>query len=265
MTCVELEIPEWDAVQQRDKLIGCSLTGWQDMVNAVDLDRDGQADVLRKLRSVAKKESEMYATEIGEGVPLLVTTVKPEGTLSQLPTVSSGVHYSHSPYYIRRVRISAQDPLIKVCEELGYPIFPEVGQDMETCKTKVIEFPVKSPEGKTKYDVSAIEQLENYKMFMEEYVDHNCSITVHVREHEWEAVEEWVWKHWDEVMAVSFLSLDDSFYELLPYEAITEEEFHTRRAEMKPFRPSLLQKYEKVETQLDIGTDGCESGACPVR
>jgi len=265
MTCVELEIPEWDAVQQRDKLIGCSLTGWQDMVNAVDLDRDGQADVLRKLRSVAKKESEMYATEIGEGVPILVTTVKPEGTLSQLPTVSSGVHYSHSPYYIRRVRISAQDPLIKVCEELGYPIFPEVGQDMETCKTKVIEFPVKSPDGKTKYDVSAIEQLENYKMFMEEYVDHNCSITVHVREHEWEAVEEWVWKHWDEVMAVSFLSLDDSFYELLPYEAITEEEFHTRRAEMKPFRPSLLQKYEKVETQLDIGTDGCESGACPVR
>src|SRR6056297_1351793 len=30
MTSVELEIPDWDAVQQRDKLTGCSLTGWQD-------------------------------------------------------------------------------------------------------------------------------------------------------------------------------------------------------------------------------------------
>ncbi len=265
MTCVELELPMWDAVQQRDKLIGCSLTGWQDMVNATNMTIESQGSLLKKLREVAKKEAEMYALELGQNVPLLVTTVKPEGTLSQLPTVSSGVHYSHSPYYIRRVRISADDPLVKVCEELDYPVFPEVGQELETCSTKVVEFPVKAPEGRTKYDVSAIEQLENYKLFMENYVDHNCSITVHVRNHEWEAVEEWVWKHWDEVMAVSFLSLDDSFYELLPYESIDEEEYNKRLNNMKAFRPSLISKYEKEEIVFDIGTDGCESGACPVR
>jgi len=265
MTCVELELPMWDAVQQRDKLIGCSLTGWQDMVNATNMTIESQGTLLKKLREVAKKEAEMYALELGQNVPLLVTTVKPEGTLSQLPTVSSGVHYSHSPYYIRRVRISADDPLVKVCEELDYPVFPEVGQELETCSTKVVEFPVKAPEGRTKYDVSAIEQLENYKLFMENYVDHNCSITVHVRNHEWEAVEEWVWKHWDEVMAVSFLSLDDSFYELLPYESIDEAEYNKRLSNMKAFRPSLISKYEKEEIVFDIGTDGCESGACPVR
>ena len=44
--------------------------------------------------------------------------------------------------------------------------------------------------GKTKNDVSAIEQLEIYKMFMTHYTDHNCSITVHVKEDEWEKVEE---------------------------------------------------------------------------
>jgi ribonucleoside-diphosphate reductase alpha chain/ribonucleoside-triphosphate reductase len=265
MTCVELEIPTWDAVQQRDKLVGCSLTGWQDMVNATQLTIEQQADLLRKLRSVAKKEVEVYAVELGGRVPILVTTIKPEGTLSQLPTVSSGVHFSHSPYYIRRVRISADDPLVKVCEELNYPVFPEVGQDMETCSTKVIEFPVMAPEGKTKYEVSAIEQLEIYKLFMEHYVDHNCSITIHVRNHEWEAVEEWVWNNWDEVMALSFLSLEDNFYELLPYEAIEKEEFEKRVAQMQPFRPSLIAKYEKQETVFDIGSDGCESGACPVR
>ena len=104
--------------------------------------------------------------------------------------------------------------------ELEYPIFPEVGQDEKTCTTKVIEFPVKSPNGKTKYDVSALEQLENYKLFMENYVDHNCSITVHVRDKEWDQVEEWVWNNWDDVVALSFLSLDDNFYDLLPYEQI---------------------------------------------
>lgn len=265
MTCVELELSKWDEVQARDRLIGCSLTGWQDMVNALHFTKEDEIDLLKKLRTIAQKEAEVYAMEIGGKVPLLVTTVKPEGTLSQLPTVSSGVHYSHSPYFIRRVRISSDDPLVKVCEELNYPVFPEVGQDLETCATKVVEFPVKAPEGKTKYDVTAIEQLENYKMFMEHYVDHNCSITVHVRNHEWEAVEEWVWNNWDDCLALSFLSLDDSFYELLPYEAIDENEYHKRREAMLPFRPSLISKYEKRETVFDIGTDGCENGVCPIR
>lgn len=191
--------------------------------------------------------------------------LKSHNTLSQLPGVSSGIHYSHSPFFIRRVRINADDPLVKVCEELGYSIKPEVGQDWETCNTKVIEFPVKAPKGKTKYDISAIEQLENYKMFMEHYVDHNASITVHVRDDEWEAVEEWVWNNWDDVVALSFLSLDDSFYELMPYESITEKEYNKMASELPTFIPSLLNKYEKEELQLDVGNDGCESGICPIR
>lgn len=265
MTCVELELPRWNHVQTRDRLLGCSLTGWQDMVNAVGFSKEDEAKLLAKLRRVAREAADEYARSLDHNPPILVTTVKPEGTLSQLPAVSSGVHYSHSEYFIRRVRINAHDPLVRVCEELGYPVYPEVGQDWSTCVTKVVEFPIKSPEGKTKYDVSAIEQLENYKMFMENYVDHNCSITVSVRNDEWEDVEEWVWNNWDDLVAVSFLPLDDSFYELLPYEAISEEEYTKRVKEMKPFIPSLIQKYEVVETDLDIGDDGCENGVCPVR
>ncbi len=65
-------------------------------------------------------------------------------------------------------------------------------------------------------DVSAVEQLDIYKMFMKNYVDHNCSITVHVQDHEWSLVEDWVWENWDDVLALSFLSFEDSFYDLLP-------------------------------------------------
>lgn len=265
MTCVELELPHWDKVQQRDKLVGCSLTGWQDLVNATTMDIEAQKKLLSMLRKAARNEVDAYAKEIGQNIPLLVTTVKPEGTLSQLPTVSSGVHYSHSPYYIRRIRISAHDPLVKVCEELEYPVYPEVGQDWDTCSTKVVEFPVKAPAGRTKYDISAIEQLENYKLFMESYVDHNCSITIHVRNHEWEEVEEWVWNHWDDVVALSFLALEDNFYQLLPYESIDEEEYNKRLRSMKAFIPSLISKYEEKEMDLDIGSDSCDNGICPIR
>lgn len=265
MTCVELELPKWNDVQERDRLIGCSLTGWQDMVNALGMDRKAQAGLLRQLRQAARDAAREYAKELGQPEPLLVTTVKPEGTLSQLPTVSSGVHYAHAPYFIRRVRVSSDDPLVKVSEELGYPVLPEVGQEWESCATKVIEFPVKAPEGKTKYDASAIEQLENYKLFMDNYVDHNCSITVSVRNEEWDMVEEWVWKNWDNIVAISFLPLDDSFYELLPYEAISKEEYEHRAAAMKPFVPSLLTKYEHEEKAYEIENDNCENGICPIR
>lgn len=265
MTCRELEMYRWDRVQKRDRLLGCSLTGWQDMVNATGLDRAQQAQLLDELRAQARKAADEMADQLGGNRPLLVTTIKPEGTLSLLPTVSSGVHYSHSPYYIRRVRITATDPLCRVCEELGYPVLPEVGQDPEDPTTKVLEFPVKAPAGRVKGDVTAIEQLENYKMFMEHYVDHNCSITVHVRENEWDDVEQWVWDHWDDVVALSFLSYDDSFYELLPYEEIDQAEYQRRKAAMRPFNPALLCCYEHEETELDIGASDCANGVCPVR
>jgi len=265
MTCRELEIHQWDAVQQRDHLLGCSLTGWQDMVNATEMTREDQIKLLEELRRMAHGAAKEMAAQLGGKEPLLVTTIKPEGTLSLLPAVSSGIHYSHSPYYIRRVRITAADPLCKVCEDLGYPVLPEVGQDPEDPITKVVEFPVQAPKGLVKSDVSAIEQLENYKMFMQHYVDHNCSITVHVRENEWEEVEQWVWENWDEVVALSFLSYDDNFYELMPYEAIDQEEYQRRRDAMRPFNPSLLSRYEHEETELDIGGSDCANGVCPVR
>src|SRR5699024_12728584 len=50
MTCRELEMHRWNQVQQRDRLLGCSLTGWQDMVNATGMDRAEQAALLDRLR-----------------------------------------------------------------------------------------------------------------------------------------------------------------------------------------------------------------------
>lgn len=265
MACIDFELYKWDLVNKEDMLIGCSLTGWQDMINATNMSEEEEIELLQKLRGIAHNSANELADKLGRNRPKLYTTVKPSGTLSQLPTVSSGIHFSHSPYYLRRVRINAHDPLVKVINELEYPIFPEVGQTWENYDTIVVEFPIKSPKRKTKYDISAIEQLEIYKKFMKHYCDHNVSITVHVRNNEWDTVEKWVWDNWDDVVAISFISLDDNFYQLMPYEEITKEEYEKRLSKMKTFIPSLINKYEKEELELDIGNDGCESGVCPIR
>jgi ribonucleoside-diphosphate reductase alpha chain/ribonucleoside-triphosphate reductase len=100
---------------------------------------------------------------------------------------------------------------------------------------------------------------------MTHYVDHNCSITVHVRANEWEGVEQWVWDNWDDIVAVSFLSLEDSFYDLLPYESITKDEYLELNKKMRPFVPSLISKYEFEESREEVIDTECSSGACPVR
>lgn len=265
MSLVELELNEWNVNHKRDRLVGCSLSGWQDMVNKTNMNFDDQCNLLRELREVAKNSINEYSKELNDKESVCITCEKPDGSLGLLAGVSPGVHFSHSPYYVRRIRINSNDPLVKVCEELKYPIFPEVGQSIDNCSTKVIEFPCKAPKGKTKGDVSAIEQLEVYKMFMNNYVDHNVSITVHVRDNEWDDVENWIWNNWDDIVAVSLLSYSDSFYKLMPYEEITEEEYNNRVNNMNAFVPSLLQKYEIGEDLFDVGNDGCESGVCPVR
>jgi len=67
------------------------------------------------------------------------------------------------------------------------------------------------------------------------------------------------------VVAVSFISLDDSFYDQMPYEAITKTEYEKRIKELIPFIPSLISKYEKEETEIDVGDETCSNGSCPIR
>ena len=78
MTLVDLEMPEWDKIHKRDRLTGCSLTGIQDAF--AHYDKDQQAEILTMLNEAANYEAEAYAYALRIPTPLLVTTVKPEGS-----------------------------------------------------------------------------------------------------------------------------------------------------------------------------------------
>ncbi|WP_297430346.1 ribonucleoside-triphosphate reductase, adenosylcobalamin-dependent [Clostridium sp.] len=265
MTLVNVELPNWNEVMQSDRIVGISLTGMMDMLNKTNMDYNDLGKLLKHLREVVRNEGIRYSNELGISVPELMTTIKPEGSLSTLPCVSSGIHYSHSNYYIRRVRISVSDPLYKMIETLKcYPIFNENGQNDENCTTKVIEFPIKAPEGKTKYDVGAIEQLELYKLSMMNWTDHNTSITVHVKDDEWDIVADWLYNNFDYVVGITFLPLMDETYPLLPYESISREEYEKRLKNIKPIDYELLAELDDDEEHEIIDKE-CANGVCPVR
>ena len=264
MTLVELELPHWSEVQKRDRLLGCSLTGWKDALAKSDIPYSREHHILRDLKQFARKTADDYARELRIPAPLLVTTVKPEGTLSQLAGgVSSGLHMSHSPYYIRRIRINATDPLVNVVKELGWNINAEVGQTMEDARTLVIDFPIASGAKITKDDITVSEQFRTYFGFQDNYTEHNSSNTITVKPDEWDRAERIVYKNWDNFVGVSFLSHDGGTYQLAPYEAISKERYEEMVKGMKPFDHTLLYKYEG-ESTLE-GADSCEGGACPIR
>ena len=273
MTLLDLELEDWNTVHKRDVLIGVSLTGWKDAMDKLNYDSNQEKTLLEHLQMVAREEAVAYAFVLRIPLPLLTTTVKPEGTLSQVANgVSSGLHMSYAPYYIRRVRINSHDPLVKVAQELGWTINPEVGTTGETFEEKmknaltlVIDFPVKASSSKSADEQTAVEQLENYFMFQEYYTEHNSSVTIYVADDEWDEVAKMIHERWDEFIGVSFLPKEDHNYELAPYEKITKEKYEELFNSMKPFDHTLLQKYEEQETERDeVNIKSCDSGICPL-
>lgn len=255
MTLVPLELPNWDKVQQRDRLLGCSITGFKDAMDRLNYNVEQENKLIKFIGDISRNEAARYAKEMRVNEPLLVNCVKPEGSLSVVANaVSCGLHMSHSPYYIRRIRISAADPLAKAIQQLGWSIHPEVGtkgdsreEQMANATTLVIDFPVSTGAKRTKFDITVEEQLNTYFNFQKLYTDHNSSNTITVRNHEWDKLKEIIYTNWDNFIGVSFLSLDEHSYHLAPYEACDEKTYMELQKITQPVDINILSKYELVD------------------
>lgn len=271
MTCVDLELPGWNEIHHRDRLLGCSITGYQDLIGMLP-EGFNEELFLEEMKKWTRFYADEYAEELGTPKSKLVTSVKPEGSLSLIAGgVSPGVHYQHSPYFIRRIRVNASDPLAKTALELGWQIHPEVGQTMENATTLVIDFPCKTEARKTKNDVSAIEQLKTYLMFQKNYTEHNASNTISVKPNEWEEVVDFVHTNWNDVLGVTFLESNSTYYPLMPYEECTKETYDDLVKKTRQFDPEILNNMEITtrnmgkEYEILDDKEGCENGVCPIR
>lgn len=273
MTTLDLELPDWDTVHKRDRLVGCSVTGWRDAMEMLGYDEEKETELMNYLEQIAISEAQGYSTFLRISNPLLITTVKPEGTLSQVANgVSSGIHASFAPFYIRRVRINADDPLAKVAFALNWRISPEVDtegdsydEQMKNAKTLVVDFPVKSGATKTSDEQTAKEQFENYLRFQRSYTEHNTSVTIYVKDHEWEEITDMIYDNWDEFVGVALLPHHGGDYQLAPYEKITEEAYEALKLQMEPFNIDLLNFIEENETEKDVeNMTSCDTGSCPI-
>ena len=251
--------PEWKRNCEEEALLGVSITGqW-------DCPAVRNAGILRKMKEVAIETNREYAARFGIRPSAAITCVKPSGNGSQLFNSSSGMHPRHAPYYVRRVRIESHNPIFKMMKDMGVPYYPEVGQSLDSATTFVLEFPAKSP-GKSIYkdDLTAIEQLEYWKMLKENYTEHNPSCTVSVGENEWLAVANWTYQNWDTIGGLSFLPRSKHSYRLAPYEEISQEKYEELLAKFPVIDFSKLILYEHDDSTEGARELACVAGVCEI-
>lgn len=268
-TCVNLDDGvlqrSWHELNEFLRLCGVGATG---IVKALDAwDRPDLK--LEQLKWAAQKGAHSMADELGLPRAKAVTTVKPSGTLSKIMDTTEGVHRPLGRYIFNNVTFSKHDPIVPVMRSAGYKVIEKPFES----ESVLITFPVAyedvefdEVDGKHVNLETAVEQLERYKLLMDNYVDHNCSVTISYDQSEIPAMIDWIMDNWDSYVGVSFIYRNDPTktaadlgYAYLPQEVVTKEVYDEYASRLLPVD---LDGSDSFDELMD---EGCATGACPIR
>lgn len=247
--------PETQRIVNQNMRMGIGVTGY---LQATEEQKSWLSSTYEHLR----KYDEEYSKAHGWNPSIKLTTVKPSGTLSLLPGVTSGCHPAYARYLIRRIRVASNHELVDICRKKGYNVeYQRRFDGTEDRNTVVIEFPFAYPEGTVlASEMSAIEQLEVVKRLQCEWSDNAVSCTVYYRPEELEAIREYLSKTYNRSFkSLSFLLHSEHGFDQAPLEEISKEKYEEMIANVEPI-VSL-----ETENEIGIDSDECATGACPIR
>ncbi len=252
--------PETNRVMLRNRRIGCSVSGIAQFIS--------KPGGIGKLRCWLKKGydaiqdyDKLYSDWLAVPRSIKTTSVKPSGTVSLLAGATPGLHYPESRFYIRRIRLSINSPLIKPLEKAGYDIEPAFGSEGSTV---VVDVPVDVGEGiRTVSDVSMWEQM-SLAAFMQKYWADNqvsCTVTFDPKTEGKDIAYALNYFQY-QLKGISFLpKMKQGAYRQMPYEEITSKEYHFMVEKLKylSFRQvkgneAIVDKFCNNDTcEIDLG------------
>ncbi|MFX1387500.1 MAG: ATP cone domain-containing protein [Promethearchaeota archaeon] len=253
VTLVNTHWQETNAVMLKNRRMGISQTG---IIEAFV--RHGRRNMLEwcdKAYNYLQELDEQFSGWLCIPRSIKITTVKPSGTVSLLPGVPPGIHYPHSEYYIRRIRISKNSDLIEHIKNAGY----KIEDDLYSPNTVTAEFPIHEKYfDRSKNEVSIWEQAENAAAYQKYWSDNQVSITITFKEEEADQIKHVLECYEDKLKSVSFLPIKEHGYKQAPYEEITQEQYEEMVSKLKPF--NLDETKDRA-----IGEKFCDSDICEVR
>ena len=251
--------PIWQRTTEKDALLGVGMTGiGSGKVTKLDL---------KAAAKVSREENERVASILDINKSARTTTIKPAGTSSLTLGCSSGIHAWHNDFYLRRVRVGKNEAIYSYLA-INHPELVE-DEYFRPHDTAVIGVPQKAPEGSILRSESPLQLLERVKLFNQQWIKpghrtgmntHNISATVSIREHEWDAVGNWMWENKEHFNGLSVLNYDGGSYIQAPFEDITEEKYNQL---LKTLHDVDLSKIIEMDDNTEHAQEAaCAGGAC---
>lgn len=244
-------------VMARNRRIGCSISGLAQFVET-----RGWAE----LRSWAdegygfiKHRDQKYSEWLAVRESIKTTSIKPSGTVSIVAGVTPGVHWPvASGHYIRRVRFSFNNPIVKILEKAGYHIEPAQGDPENTA---VATFITKGPDIRNEREVSIWEKAELAVLMQRYWADNQVSATITFLPEEQNQLLPLLASKDGQFKGVSFLPLgEEATYPQQPYEKLdlTEKEIEKK-----------MKSYKSLGDLYAVGAEAggdkfCDSDVCSI-
>ena len=253
--------PIWKRTTEKDALIGVSMTG---IASGAVLDLD-----MTSAAKLVKEENQRVADLIGVRPAARSTTVKPAGTTSLVLGCSSGIHAYHNDYYIRRIRVGKNEAIYSYLA-INHPELVE-DEFFRPHDTAVISIPQAAPANSILRTESPLQTLERVKLVARDWVkpghrsgsnSHNVSCTISIRDHEWDAVGQWMWNNRGSYNGISVLPFDGGTYKQAPFEDCDKDTYERMLESLSKID---LTKVIELTDETDLkGEAACAGGACEI-
>lgn len=259
VTLLPTHWPQTNAIMQRNRRIGCSMSG------IVQFTEQYGWNELKTWMNEGYKEISMWDETYSEWLAvresIKTTSIKPSGTVSLVVGATPGVHWPIDTIYIRRMRLTKSDPILKALKKAGYHVEPDV---MQPDYTMVVELPTEGPNVRTQNQVTVWEKAHLAILAQRYWSDNQVSVTLTFREDEKDQIDSLLRATEGQLKSVSFLPVTEGQdpYPQMPYESITVEELKKQLAKIKSVDWNSL--YDNTDTVDADGDKFCSNDVCEI-
>jgi len=247
---------ETNRIMLRNRRIGCSLSGLQQFV------AHNGIDVLKQWCCAGYETvhyyDEVYSDWLCIPKSIKLTTLKPSGSISLLCGATPGIHWPEAQYYIRRVRIAKNSPVLRLFQEAGYPVEDSVTD----VHTSILSIPVQGdPAIRSVTEVSVWEQAAFAAFIQKYWSDQQVSATLSFDpEREGGQIKTLLDYYQYQFKGVSFLPrIPMGAFPQMPYEPVTPETYREMIADIKPL--AITNIVEAVSSpERFCSNDSCSLG-----
>lgn len=265
VTLMPTQWPESNEVMQRNRRIGCSVSGVAQFVEGRGI------NVLRKwlddgYEFICQRDS-TYSEWLGVRESIKKTSVKPSGTVSLIAGATPGGHWPTGPElvdgaendYIRRQRFSHADPLVTYFKKAGYHVEPDF---MDPNYSVVVEFPTRGPLVRTERQVSVWEKAMLAATLQRHWADNQVSATLTFREDEKDQVGPLIHNFDGQLKSISLLPLlEGGAFKQMPYEGLQPGEWEKMTKKVKSINWNAIYDGDALDAE---GEKFCANDVCEI-